>query len=137
MKKILVLTLALLILGGANMAYAQNRTAAPERTLNLACVQSDVAIREGAIQKAFMTFSGSISSALSARATALNTAWGMTVGTERRAARKTAWEAYRTASNEARTAFKTSKKSAWDTFKTASKNCKVEVVESELNDNII
>ncbi len=143
LKKIFIVALAILVMGGANVALAENSMGGSEKThtktektIDLPCVQSAVAVRESAIQKAFTAYSGSVSTALTARATALNTAWGMTVGTERRAARKSAWEAYRTSVQSARTTMKTAKKSAWEAFKTASKACKVEVVESEESDMI-
>lgn len=136
MKKIFISILGILALVSGSSAYAQDQVTNRERKLDLPCVQSAVAVRETAIQNAFKTFSASIGTALSNRGTSLNTAWGMTNGPERRAARKTAWETYRKASNEARATFKSSKKSAWEAFKTASKACKVEVVESEENDNL-
>lgn len=135
-KKVFVIVLAILVMGGASVAQAETGMGNRERNLDLPCVQSAVAVRESAIQKAFTAYSGSVSTALTTRATALNSAWGMTVGTERRAARKSAWEAYRISVQSARTTMRTAKKSAWEAFKTASKACKVEVVESEENDMI-
>lgn len=135
-KNIIITALAFLVLGGANMVYAENGMGNRERNLDLPCIQSAVAAREASIQKAFTAYTGSVSTALTARASALHTAWGMTVGTERRAARKSAWEAYRTAHQSARKTMTTEKKTAWEAFKTASKACKVEVVESEANDLI-
>ena len=136
LKKVFVIVLAIFVMGGSSVAQAETGMVNRERNLDLPCVQSAVAVRESAIQKAFTAYSGNVSTALTTRATALNSAWGMTVGTERRAARKSAWEAYRTSVQSARTTMRTAKKSAWEAFKTSSKACKVEVVESEENDMI-
>ena len=139
LKKIFIIALAFIVMSGANVALAENGggfNGGSNKTLDLPCVQSAVAIRESSIQKAFTAYAGSVTTALTTRASALNSAWGMTVGTERRAARKSAWEVYRTSIQSARTTMKTAKKSAWEAFKTASKACKVEVVESEEGDLI-
>lgn len=98
--------------------------------INLACVQTAVGAREQAISAAFATFSTAESAALSARAAALQTAWGITESKVRRSAIKAAWSTFKTANKNAFKALRTSRKSAWATFKTASKACRAPVEES-------
>lgn len=136
MKKYIAFALLAIMIVGIKPALAETRTGNSERQYDLPCVQSAVATREAAIQKAFGAYSSSIALALTDRASALNTAWGITDGPERRATRKSAWEAYRSANQSARATMKSSKKAAWETFRTASKNCKVPVAETEENDMI-
>lgn len=112
-------------------------TTSVNNTLDLACVQTAVAIRETSMVSAFNTFSASMSTALSTRAASLNTAWGLTDAKARREARSAAWKAFSASSKTAKTTFKTSKKSAWNTFKTATKACKVPLAESEGSDLIL
>jgi len=140
MKKIIILSLCVLLLG-SSVAFAQTTNTTTKQknttaTLNLPCIQTAVSNRETAIAGSFSTFSSSVSADLSARASALSTAWGLTDGKARKAARKAAWDAYKNASEKARTTFKASKQTAWDAFKTASAACKVPVVESAANDNL-
>lgn len=141
MKKTLVLSLSVLLLG-SSLAFAQtDGTTTPVATTisfdaNIACVQTAVKAREASIGSAFTTFSTSISSALTTRASALETAWGTSDAKTRRTLRNEAWTNYKRANQSAKATFKTSKKSAWDTFKKASKACKTAVVESESNDSL-
>lgn len=136
MKTYIAYALLAIMVIGVKPALAETRTGNQEHQYDLPCVQSAVATREAAIQKAFTTYANSITLALTNRASALNTAWGITDGPQRRAARKSAWETYRSANQSARTTMKSSKKAAWETFRTASKNCKVPVAETEENDMI-
>lgn len=149
MKKILLLVLGFAVLG-SGIAFAQNNNGAvttsensatttsmpPMANTGIACVKDAVVAREAAIGTSFSTFSASISTALSARATALANAWSLTDGTARRTARNAAWTEYKNASKAAKATFKTSKKAAWKIFNDASKACKTAVVEYEANDNL-
>lgn len=163
MKKILLLVLGFVVFGSAVVAFAQSNMNVNDSVLNcvqapcpgqtnpttpvttsmppmastgIACVQTAVVTREAAIGASFSTFSTSMSSTLSARATALANAWSLTDGTARRNARNTAWTEYKNASRTAKSVFKTEKKAAWRTFNEASKTCRVSVVEYEANDNL-
>ena len=102
-----------------------------KETLNISCVQVAVDAREGTIDQAFATYSGKMTTALTARKTALHNAWGITDATARKSARDAAWTAYKTAAKAAHTELKTTKQKAWSDFKTASKACHVPVVESQ------
>lgn len=141
MKKTLVLSLSVLLLG-SSLAFAQTEgTATPVATTtsvnpSISCVQNAVKTREASIGTAFATFSSSMTTALSARATALETAWGTSDAKTRRNLRNEAWVNYKKANQSAKSTFKTSKKAAWEAFKTASKACKTTVVESESNDSL-
>jgi len=134
--------LAVGVLSTGLIAFAQTGTSTePTRvkkektTLNLSCVQGAVDAREGALGQAFTTFSQAMTSALSARKTALHDAWGLTDNVARRTARKTAWTTYQSAAKAARTAVRSSRETAWADFKTASKACGVPVVESPAPSN--
>ncbi len=108
----------------------------PKATLDIACVQAAVDVREGAIDTAFSTFSSSVSAALSARKTALHDAWGMTDSAARRAARNKAWTDYRAGNKAAFAALRTDRKAAWTAFASASKACKVPVVEAANSEGV-
>jgi hypothetical protein len=92
----------------------------------VACVKTAVGVREGAVGSAFTTFSSSVSSALSARASALATAWGYASTTERGPAIRTAWKTYSESIRMARQTLRETKKTVWGTFKDSVKACKVE-----------
>jgi hypothetical protein len=100
-------------------------TAAPVRkTVDLACMVAAVDAREVALQTAFTTFGTAQTAALTTRASALHTAWGMTDAKARRTALKTAWNTYRTSHRAAVSAHRTAHNSAWSAFRTAAKTCK-------------
>lgn len=101
---------------------------------NVACVQTAVTTREATLLAAFNTYSSAQATALSARGTALTSAWGQTDAAARRAARNAAWDAYKQANKSAASALRSASKSAWDTFRTASKTCGVDVVEEPMGD---
>ncbi len=143
MKKTIVLGLSVALLAmSGSITYAQIKSvgakafANQNASMNLPCVQTAVGVRETAIQASFTKFTSSTLTAMQTRATALNTAWGMTVGAERRAARKAAWDAYKSTNDAARATFKTEKQVAWDTFNKASAVCGVEVVETPSQDGL-
>jgi hypothetical protein len=95
----------------------------PAPKVNLACMQTAVDKREGAIIVAFDMYHSSISAALTARQAALKTAWGMTDRKARRAAINTAWKNYRAAQRQARKAFIKARSGAWATFNSDRKKC--------------
>lgn len=133
-----------IILTGALLAllplFAQNAEAAvkmdrTERTssstskttkvVNLTCMQTAVGVREDAIIAAHDGYATDHKAGLTARKTALGTAWALTNMTARKAAIKTAWGTWKSTLNEARGDLKTEKKAAWTKFKkTAKETCK-------------
>jgi hypothetical protein len=95
--------------------------AARVSNVNLTCMQTAVDAREDAIAEAFTTFNDDVSEALTARKTALHTAWGLTERAARNAAIKSAWTAWKAAHKDALADLKTDRKAAWNTFKTTAK----------------
>ncbi len=95
--------------------------AARVSNVNLTCMQTAVDVREDAIIDAFTTFNDDVSEALTARKTALHTAWGLTERTARNTAIKSAWATWKTMHKSALKDLKEDRKAAWDTFKTTAK----------------
>jgi len=90
----------------------------------LACVQTAVQKRDGAIISAFGAFSTSVTSALTARMNALNTAWGISDKTARRAAIKKAWSDFSTATKAARKTLNQARLAAWKQYAKDVRACK-------------
>lgn len=120
-----------LSLGFSPLAYATTTTATgtpatkPKVSYDITCVQNAVEKRETALIGGVDTLSTSLKAALTTRKDALKASWAITDAKERRAARKAAWDNYRTGAKNAHTALKTTRKSAWDTFETEMKSCKL------------
>ena len=106
---------------------AHSPTPAPSRTpapkLDLACMKAAIGKRDGAIISAFDTFYNAAKSALNARNSALQAAWGMTDKKARQDAQKKAWSDYRSAVKDARKTFRDAQKTAWKQFNTDAKAC--------------
>lgn len=100
-------------------------------SVNVSCMQTAVGAREDALIDAFDAFNEDVSSALTARKTALNTAWGITDKAERQTAIKKAWTDWKSAKKSAHTELKNERKEAWATFKTTAKTSCKEVVPKE------
>jgi hypothetical protein len=100
------------------------------KTVDLLCVQTAVAKREAAIGSAVDAYYAAVKAALSTRASALNTAWGMTVKKDRNAAIMAAWNAYKTTFKKASQDARTAKKAAWSQFGTDAKTCRADNLES-------
>lgn len=129
MHKTLAMITSAAMLMTALPVVAQTTVVATQ-TANFACVQTAVDTRETAIGTAFSAFSSSVSSALSARKTALHDAWGMTDAKARREARNKAWSDFRTTNRAAYKTLRDAKTAAWKAFKEASRACGTPVVES-------
>jgi hypothetical protein len=100
-------------------------------SVDRSCMATAVATREASIKTAWTTFSGSITTALDKRATALVAAWN-TDGDSSKNARKEAWDDWKEASKSAHTKLRSDRKSAWETFKkTAKDSCKVKTPKEE------
>jgi hypothetical protein len=112
-------------------AHAETDGMKTKKTVNLTCMQTAVGVREDALADAFEGFNEDVMAALTARKTALNTAWGMTDKVERAKAIKAGWTAWKTAKKAAHTDLKTDRKKAWDTFKTTAKTSCKEVTPKE------
>jgi len=117
-------------------SLSQTSTIGAEASAVVTCMQTAVETRDVAISKSVDTYATAAKTAISARTTALKTAWALTDRKERRTAIKTAWMAYKQAIKDARTAFRTAKKTAWDTFKTDSKACKPAKTQDMTNQSV-
>jgi len=124
LKKIIgsVLVISALMVG--LVAFAQNTPAGANQPTTLACVASAVAAREAAIQSAFGTFSTTMTSAFTKRASDLATAWTITDKTTRNTAIKIAHTTFRASKIEARKTYNTARQTAWQQFSAARKACK-------------
>lgn len=137
MNRIIRLVIAGSMLAGlaAVPAFADNTTSTAGSSVisanALQCAQAAISKRESAVSAAWSAFSGSVTSALSARSSALNTAWGNTDRKERRTAINAAWKAFNSSVKDARKTLRASEKSAWSAFRSDSKNCKVRTNEGD------
>ena len=96
------------------------------------CMQTAVATREGALISAWEGFSADITTALTARKTALNDAWGKTDATSQREALVKSWQDWKKASKDAHMELQKDRKAAWETFKkTTKESCKITAPKDE------
>jgi hypothetical protein len=102
------------------------------KTVDASCMQGIVDTREVALQSAWSQFNTSVSGALTARQTALYSAWGNAEVDDRAAAIKDAWSAWKNAHKEAFRTLKTERSAAWKTFRdTAKTSCNVTLPKEE------
>ncbi len=132
MKKILfTLALALVLTPFVSMAQTTTKGIKASKT-DLECVKNAVSVREDALIGAFSKFNTSMTSALSAKKTALLDAWSKTEKKERQDARKSAWSTFKSAKKSAASSYKSEKKAAWSTFKsTVTSTCKAVALGGE------
>lgn len=103
-------------------------------TVNRTCMAEAVSVRETSIKTAWTTYTGSMTSGLDKRSTALIAAWNDTTASSK-AANKLAWSNWKSDSKAAHSKLRTDRKSAWETFKkTAKDSCKVSVPKEEGQD---
>ncbi len=103
-----------------------------QKNVDATCMQTAVDTRESALITAIGTFNDSIESGLTARKSALNTAWGLTVVSDRAIALGNTWKAWKTAQQSALKTFKDARKSAWEAFKgTVKTSCKISLPKEE------
>lgn len=103
---------------------------------NIACMQSAIAVRESAVQKAFTAYTQAVSGALTKRATDLAAAWVLTDTSARRQAIKGAWVSFRNTKQTAKQMYVKDRKALMTTFKSAAKLCKVETGEDASNESL-
>lgn len=101
------------------------------KVVNLSCIQTAVGVREDEIMAAHDGYATDHKAGLTARKTALNTAWGLTDQTARKAAIKSAWKSWKEALSDARSDLKTDKKAAWTKFKKTAKDTCREALPKE------
>lgn len=108
------------------VAFAQNTNInkGTNQATIIACVAPVVATREATIQSAFSTFSTSMSSAFSKRASDLATAWTLTDKIARDTAIKSAHSVFKDTSSTAKKTYNTARQGAWQQFSIARKACR-------------
>lgn len=127
MKKIGIILAGATFLASALVSPVLAETATSTKPvkviLNVACIQTAISARDGAVASAVSAYAASIGSAISTRTAALNAGWALTVAKDRRAALRSAWSAYRVSAAAARSDFKKAKSAAWKTFYADRKAC--------------
>lgn len=127
MKKIGIILAGTAFLASALVSPVLAETATSTKpvkaTLNVACMQTAIGKRDGAVSTSLSAYASSVNSAISTRTSALNAAWALTVSKDRRAAIRSAWSAYRVSAAAARSNFKKAKSSAWSVFYADRKAC--------------
>lgn len=136
MKKILF-AFVLFALSLSSFGFALADEATPTPTISatpgprLACMQTAVAKRDGAIITAFGKFSSAITSALTVRKDALVAAWGISDRKDRSRAIKTAWDIFRKSNRDARATLKSERTAVWKQFGVDAKACRITNVGAE------
>ncbi len=103
-----------------------------QKNVDASCMQTAVGTRESSLITAITAFNDSFEAGLATRKDALNSAWGLTVVSDRTTALGNAWKAWKTTQQTALKAFKEARKSAWDAFKgTVKTSCKVDLPKDE------
>jgi hypothetical protein len=102
------------------------------KNVDATCMQTTMDTREDALVSAWGVFNGTITTGLSARKSAIYTAWGLTDLKERNDALIKSWKDWKKTSKDAHSGLRGAKKSAWETFKkTAKDSCKVTAPKDE------
>lgn len=96
-----------------------------EKPLNVQCIQNALEKRDAAIITAHGTYNASIVAALTARKDGLKSAWAKVTRDERREARKTVWDTFRTSHKSAHEGLRTIRKVSWSTFDADMNACGV------------
>lgn len=96
----------------------------PAPKVDPACMQTAIGKRDDAIISALDTYYNAAKSALTARKSALQAAWGMTDKKARRDAQRKAWSDYRAATKDSRKTFRNAQRDAWKQFNTDAKACR-------------
>ncbi len=126
MKKIILGLFAFALLV-APVAFAERGSESARvkttKTVNTTCVGTAVGVREDAVMTAWGKFDDAVTAVLTARKTALVSAWSLTDASARRSAVKTAWATAKKDRKTAASTYKTERKAAWSAFKTAVKAC--------------
>lgn len=94
-----------------------------KKNVDVACVASAVGVREDAIMSAWDKFDDAVTAVLTARKSALVSAWALTDVKERRKAIKDAWATAKKSRREAAKTYASERKSAWVAFKNTVKAC--------------
>lgn len=134
-KRIAALALALsLVTANALPVFAHNpngerrheKTATEQteqKTVDIACIQKAVEMRDNSLIATWDTFSVNVKKAYEARRDALKAAWALTDVRARKDAIKAAWNKFQETVKRERHALKDSRKTAWNKFHDDRKVC--------------
>ena len=90
---------------------------------DVACIQNAVSVRESSIMNAVTTAQSVHTQALNTRASALQSAWGITDKTARKEAVKSAWSTYKTTMETNHQTRKSAHQTIKETFKQSKQAC--------------
>ncbi len=105
-------------------AFAQTNTTTAKKTIDVACAQNAVEVRDTAIISALSVFSSSMTTALTVRKDALKASYALVTKQERSTAHKAAWSVYRASASKTHETLRLARKAAWSSFDTTKKTCK-------------
>lgn len=128
------------LFGGSDNGTSDKKTGVKKLSTkpDLKCVQSAIDVREGAAITAFSAQSDAVKSALEARRVALVNVYSIENKKDREAARKTAWDTFRTSLRVANKTKAGSQKATWEKFRTDVRACGGSVsAEASLNEKLI
>jgi hypothetical protein len=121
----------------SDLSMTKREGAMMKKAIDGACVASAVGVREDALITAHAAHSTAVTTALTARKTALMAAWNLTDVKARRTAREAAWATFRTARKASNATLKTSVTTAYTAFNTAAKACGVhEKEQAEMSSGV-
>jgi len=133
-KKIIIILAILLIMLAISITLpvrADNATTASNTSpliasnYNVACLQTAIEKRDNAMIATLTIYNGAIIPAISARADALKSAWGLANQNSRSAAIKKAWSDFLALEKASLKALKADKRVAWSQFRKDKAVCKV------------
>lgn len=137
MKKI-ILSLFILSLFVAPAVFAERDSDRENKVrasaVDISCVSTAVGVREDALLSAWNKFDDAVTAVLTARKSALISAWALTDRSARRSAVKEAWSTARKDRKSATATYKSERKTAWSTFKTSAKACGGDVGDEASSD---
>lgn len=103
---------------------------------SIACVGTAVATRENSLSSGMSTYSQSVNSAYTKRATDLATAYSQTTGEAVKTGVKSAWSGFASTTKTAKRSWKNTRDNAWKTFKTSVKACKASTSITDASNSI-
>jgi hypothetical protein len=145
MKKYISLIMALMILLGGASVFAEEGSSSvrPESERKdmkgvaaldanaITCVKTALTKREDALTSGYTTYSTAITGAYTARKTALLAAWDSADAKTRRAAVRSADQAFKSTVQSSKKAWNESRRGTWKTFETDRKACAPGVSSSD------
>lgn len=119
---------AAMLMAGGSVAFGQERGEKRGKggaldAAALTCVQAAIDARDNAVIMGLDAYYPAAKTAIQTRQAALKAAWMQTDQVARKAATKTAWDAYNKSVKSARMTMKTAHKTAWAKFESDRKAC--------------